>query len=198
MQTGPSKGILAEYFKNNRQYFDSIARQYKDTDPEYYKTHIAPFYNNPFLSSSSAKKEGCAIRSVFMVSILIIIAGVAAVSLFLTKDNAEREPEKITDTEIEKSIEQLGNDEVKPENIEKSLIPSDILDTMASVRTMSDYQKGVMYFKLGDYDKAEAYFSQVKREEPGFSDSRKKLSEIRKLRNERTTEQETPARNRRK
>lgn len=198
MQTGPSKKILAEYFKNNRQYFDSIASQYKETDPEYYNTHIAPFYNNPFYASTSSKKGGCAVRSLFMVSMLILIAGVAAVSLFLSKEKAEKELDKAIDKEIQKSVEQIQSDEVNPENLKESLKPSDILDTLTSVRSMNDYQKGVMYFKIGEFDKAEVYFSQVKRDDPGFPDARKKLSEIRKLRIENSIEQDKPARNSRK
>jgi len=198
MQTGPSKKILAEYFKNNRQYFDSIAKQYKETDPEYYNTHIAPFYNNPFLASTASKKGGCAVRSVFLVSMLVLIAGIAAVSLFLSKEKAERELDRAIDKEIEKSVEKIQSDEVKTENLKKSLKPSDILDTLTSVRKMNDYQKGVLYFNTGDYDKAEVYFSQVKRDDPGFSDARKKLSQIRKLRIENPAERETPSRNDRK
>ncbi len=180
MQKGPSKEALAEYFKNNRQYFDSLANQYKEQDPEYYNKYIAPFYSNPFHSSSTSNKKGCSVRSVLAISILVFIAGIAAVSLFLSKDKIERKLDEEIDRQIDKTIEEIQKDAVKPDRMKKSVNPSDMLDTLSSIQSLNDFQKGMTYFSVGDYDKAEHYFSLVKKDDPLFNEARKKLTEIRK------------------
>lgn len=180
MQKGPSKEALAEYFKNNRQYFDSLANQFKEQDPDYYNKFIAPFYSNPFYSSSASSKKGCSARIVLAVSILVFVAGIAAVSLFLSKDKIERKLDEELDRQIDKTIEQIQKDAVKPDRMNKNINPSEILDTLSSIQSLNEFQKGMTYFSVGDYDKAEHYFSLVKKDDPLFNEARKKLTEIRK------------------
>jgi hypothetical protein len=46
MPSGPSKQELEMYWKDSRQYFDELARYYKESDKAYYDEYIAPFYSN--------------------------------------------------------------------------------------------------------------------------------------------------------
>lgn len=53
----PSKESLENYFKNNRKYFDSLADNLKDTDPEYYNKSIAPFYKKQHTTNNSPEDD---------------------------------------------------------------------------------------------------------------------------------------------
>jgi hypothetical protein len=182
MINGPSKEVLAEYFKNNRLYFDSLAREYKNSDPEYYNKFIAPFYNNPFHASTEKRyynksnatpgKRNSVPLAVFLMSVSIVIAGVV---LFMTTNRAVNlktsESGKDADVKTEKA---------KQENASRKVSPSTILDTLSSIQKLDYFQKGMAYYGAGDYDKAEAYFLQVPRDNIMYDEARKKLSEIRK------------------
>ncbi|MDD5361558.1 MAG: hypothetical protein PHN88_05465 [Ignavibacteria bacterium] len=182
MINGPSKEVLAEYFKNNRLYFDSLAREYKNSDPEYYNKFIAPFYNNPFHASSEKKyystlhaapgKKNSVPLAVFLMSVSILIAGVV---LFMTANRAVN----IQTSDSGKDAD-VKTERAKQENASRKVSPSIILDTLPSIQKLDNFGKGMAYFSAGDYDKAEAYFVQVPKDNIMYDEARKKLSEIRK------------------
>lgn len=85
---GPSKEELKNYFQNNRQYFDELAKYYRELDPKYYEEYITPFYRNPFnASGSGGNKKGC---MTLTVSIALLIAGLTAGIVFFVMQESER------------------------------------------------------------------------------------------------------------
>jgi TolA-binding protein len=148
MTTGPSKEELQDYWANNRQYFDELAKYYLQADREYYSKYIAPFYSNPFKPSSSSKGGGTAkLLVVFIAMIGVIAAGAAA---FLVLMTAKDDNEKII------------SPKVVQDSIIKPVTHSDkIPDTTANIPPAlqsPDYNKGLKYFLNKDYNNAEKYF----------------------------------------
>jgi hypothetical protein len=77
MSSGPSREELLNYWKTSRAYFDELARHYKTSDPDYYKSHIEPFYTNPLYSAGN-KSSGFSNRIIITIIIYIsmIIFGI--------------------------------------------------------------------------------------------------------------------------
>jgi tetratricopeptide (TPR) repeat protein len=164
MSTGPSKEELKNYWESSRQYFDELARYYKEADPAYYKEYIAPFYWNPLYAVSGKRQGGKAVL-VLTAAIFIMVIGAAAVFLFLQTGSI---PEK----------------EVPEEKIEPSKKRVTVPDTPDT-----NYQVGIRYFNEKDYDNAEKYFRRVKSSDPNYVDARKKLNEIRKIKRQELEEE---------
>jgi ATP-dependent Zn protease len=116
---GPSKEELKNYFENNRQYFDELAKYYRESDPVYYKENIAPFYNGLLITSGSKKSaKGCLAVA---MSIAILIIGLAAGLVFFILQQEESD-DKQTIPQIqkeEKVIPKSDSIKVKPENKNK-------------------------------------------------------------------------------
>lgn len=159
---GPSKEELDNYWKNSRQYFDELAKTYKESDPEYYNKFIAPYYSNPFrsVSSSSSGKGKSAIVIVFVaVFLLLIVGGAAALLIFISNDatkNKERIPVSDTTTISHRYDTTITN-------IEE-------LD--------SDYFKGLKYLSQKDYDKAEEHLRKVGKNDKNYKDAQQVLKSI--------------------
>mgnify|MGYP001573122818 CR=1 FL=1 len=159
---GPTKEELANYFKNNRRYFDELAKNYKQADPDYYNKYIAPFYSIPFISAGDKRTTRPAI-AVFAAAMSVFIAGI--VLFFMVNQKSIDEDVNMDKEEIENEIE---SDQVK------------MLDTLAGVKDLGDYEKGIMYYQLGEYDKAEKFLRKVPEGDALYKDAKLKLNEIKK------------------
>ncbi len=159
---GPTREELANYFKNNRKYFDELARHYKRSDTEYYDKYIAPFYNVPFASSTEYRR-GRPVVAVFAAGIAVLIAGI--VMFFLMSQSSIIEDVETDEEEIENEIES--------DNINSP-------DSSEILNELSSYDKGIMYLQLGEYDKAEKYLEQVPENSRFYKDARLKLTETKR------------------
>ena len=86
MSSGPTPEEFRNYWNNNRQYFETLAKYYAETDKEYYRNYIAPFYG-PFRSGSGKPKL------LIFLSAFILVMGiaVAAVLFLVTQKDSEKE-----------------------------------------------------------------------------------------------------------
>jgi len=112
---GPSKEELQNYFQNNRQYFDELAKYYRESDPQYYKENIAPFYSNPFFAAGSKKTgKGCLTVT---LSIAIMIVGLVAGLVFFILQQNEEEPKQKSPViqQEEKKINPADSVKAEPE-----------------------------------------------------------------------------------
>ena len=159
---GPTKEELNNYFKNNRKYFDELAHHYKQTDPSYYDKYIAPFYSIPFISTGGKRAARPAI-AVFAATMFVFIMGI--VLFFMVNQKSIDEDINLDNEETENEIE---SDRVK------------MLDTISSLKDLGDYEKGIMYYQLGEYDKAEKFFEKVPENNVRYKDSKLKLNEIKR------------------
>lgn len=159
---GPSKEELANYFKNNRKYFDELAHHYKQTDPSYYNKYIAPFYSISFISAGEKRTVKPAIAA-FAASMVVFIMGI--VLFFMVNQKSIDEDVNVSEDEIENEIE---SDRVK------------MLDTLSSLKDLGDYEKGIMYYQLGEYNKAEKFLEKVPEGNALYKDAKLKLNEIKK------------------
>ncbi len=158
MQQGPSKEELREYWKNSRQYFDELAKSYRESDPKYYEEYIAPFYRNPLYAMGG--KQGKSGRSVAVIAVFILAIGAGAVFFLMQKETSRNK--KI----IPPAPFKGGTESAK--------------DT-ASTSSESDYATGVKYFNDENYENAEKYLRRVKYSDKNYSDARKKINEIVKI-----------------
>ena len=169
MASGPSKEELQYYYQNNRQYFDSLAKYYADTDREYYNKFIAPFY------STFRPQKGSA-RSVIAVMLFILIMGAAAGVFFMVKSDKPQIKENIQRNRelIEPNIK---IDTVKP--------PVEIVDSSSEIVSdeSEDYEKGMKYYHKLDYANAEKYFNRVPENNRKYKDAQKKLFELKFIKN---------------
>lgn len=164
MSTGPSKEELRNYWESSRQYFDELARYYKEADPAYYKEYIAPFYSNP-LYAVGVKKGGGKAVLVLAAAIFVMVMGAAAVFFFLQSGSI--------------SEKEVPQEKIEPSK--KQVTVPDALDT--------NYNVAIRYFNEKDYDNAEKYLRKVKSSDPNYIDARKKLNEIRKIKREEMEEE---------
>jgi len=156
MESGrPSREQLENYFKNSRQYFDDIAKHYQEVDREYYDKYIAPFYNSPFGAvSSGATKKAASVIAV-AVGLFIAIFGVVVFLLVSQSTDSSVDYEERTT-------------ETKSESIEKD----------SDFEYKTNYEKGLYFYDLGRYKKAEKYFERVKETDDDYEDAQRRLKEI--------------------
>lgn len=167
MQEGPSKEELQNYWNNSRQYFDELAKSYRESDPEYYNKFIAPFYNSPFQTrSSTGSNSGAAKLLVALVLFGVIAAGGIAVFVLMlgqSKDKSKNNPEKRVITETPKA---------------DSVNVTALGDSLKFVTNSADYNVALTYFHAKDYDNAEKYFKMVPKTDKNYRSSQKYLKEI--------------------
>ncbi|MFA5404210.1 MAG: hypothetical protein WC358_04690 [Ignavibacteria bacterium] len=159
---GPTKEELANYFKNNRKYFDELAHHYKQTDPEYYNKYIASFYRTPYISAGG-KRTAKPVIAILAASLSVFIMGI--VLFFMVN-------QKSLDEDINYDKEEIGND-IESDNI-------NMLDTLSNLRELGDYEKGILYYELEEYGKAVKFFEKVPESSPLYKDARKKIVEMKK------------------
>jgi hypothetical protein len=190
MASGPSKQELEMYWNNSRQYFDELAKHYQETDPEYYKKHILPFYNNPFQNTYSAQNKTSGSRAAVMF-VLITFIGVmgigAAAAFFMLRDSSTEFIEEQT-KKVEESI--IGKDLKEFETIEKDSKENTkdsketVIDEEDSEGLNSDDHFIVGSKKIAekDYDKAEYHLKKVKKGTQYYEQSQQLLKNMKYLR----------------
>ena len=155
----PSREQLAKYFKENRRYFDDLAKHYKESDREYYDSHIAPLYYGK--TFAAVKSGGCGAKGFIVLAALGVVAA-GAVGIFFLLD-VRTEPETI-EYKIEKPAEEntptVPGDETG--KTKEKVAPPD------SPAFGSDYDDGMYYFQKGNYKKAEEHFKKVKEDDPNY------------------------------
>ncbi len=156
MSNGPSKEDLEFYWQNSRQYFDELAEHYQQADPEYYRTYIKPFYDNPF--RSTGKKNPTSVKSgakFIVIAVLFLVAAGAGAVFFLIS--------KSTDT-VEKKFEEKINKMVNPPEEKKSEEKVNETANEEDTKDLSDEDKyiiGAKYISEKKYDKAVYYLKRI-------------------------------------
>jgi hypothetical protein len=175
---GPSKEQLEYYFKNSRQYFDELAKQFYDSDRDYYNKFIAPFYGSPFGGAPHKTNSAGSRSAVFLVAGAVVALLVAGISFFLTlqkPDDTNYEQKK----EIEETHEKARS---KPDEQVKQ--PDSQTE---SNKKLSDYDNGLKFYNQKDYDVAQRYFNKVTKDDDNYDDAQNKIEQIKKLRNENSS-----------
>lgn len=172
---GPSKEELANYFKHNRKYFDELAENYRKTDPDYYNKYIAPFYHNQF--SSPVGKRG-APRFVLAISGAMFALVMAIVIVVTITQNAHNK-------KTMEVIEKLGNRETEDVKIDENDLfnqtdLSKMMDTMEAAKDLANFNEGVFFYKLQDFENARKYLEEVTEKSPKYPEAEKLLKEIKK------------------
>lgn len=183
MAGGPSKEELQMYWQNSRQYFDELANHYRQADPEYYRTNIQPFYDNPFANVQSNRRSGGGIKLVFVaVAFLVLIAAGAGVFFMVFQSDIKTETDK-----LEKRLESVDEPEVK-EKKEKTEKPGKEL-TVPEEEEDTDGMTSDDHFIVGskkiadkDYDKAEYHLKKVKPGSQYYRQSKELLKNMELLR----------------
>lgn len=190
MASGPSKKELEMYWNNSRQYFDELAKHYQETDPQYYKQNILPFYNNPFQNTYSAqnKRSGSKTAALFVAIAVLVIIGVGAAGLFFVLRDSSTEFIEEQTKKVEESI--TGKDSKEFETIEKDP-KSNTRDSKETVVDEED-DEGMGsedHFIVGskkiaekDYDKAEYHLKKVKKGTQYYEQSQELLKNMKYLR----------------
>ncbi len=159
---GPSKEELDNYWKNSRQYFDELAKTYKESDPEYYNKFIAPYYSNPFASVSSSQSSGkgkpvVVVLFVAMFFFLVIGAGAFLIFYFIGDEQNNNEVTKKDTTFVS-------------HRSDTTITNIDELD--------QDYFKGLKYLSQKDYDKAEEHLRKVDKNDKNYKSAQQVLKSI--------------------
>lgn len=167
---GPSKEELANYYKNNRKYFDELAKHFKQTDTAYYNQYIAPFYDNSFVSISG-KRSGRPIIAIFVAMLAVLISGI--IMFFV----ANKESSNVREYEKNGAKQKINTDSIN-DNYDIQSDQREMLDTLSTIKDLGDYEKGIMYYNFGDYDKAKKYLQKIQRNDILYKDAKEKLKEI--------------------
>jgi len=190
MASGPSKQELEMYWNNSRQYFDELAKHYQETDPEYYKKHILPFYNNPFQNTYTAqnKRSGSKAAVLFVVIAVFAILGIGAAGLFFvlsdsSSDFIEEQTKKVEESIIGKDSKEFETIEKEPEGNTKDSKET-VVDEEDSDGLSSDDHFIVGSKKIAekDYDKAEYHLKKVKKGTQYYEQSQELLKNMKYLR----------------
>jgi hypothetical protein len=168
---GPSKEELANYFRNNRKYFDDLANHFRQSDPEYYNQYIAPFYGSSFTAISS-KKAGRPIIALIVGVFFLMTSGIIVFFVLQTTS-------KTDNTFDEEKVRNVNSENTDPE-IEIKSGYQKMLDTMPAIKNLGDYEKGIMYYNLGDYKNAEKFLKKVPESSIMHKDAEEKLKDISK------------------
>lgn len=186
----PSKEQLEYYFKTSRLYFDQIAKQYAETDKEYYTKMIAPFYG-PFSGLSSSRAGGVTtsvssggVKIFAALGFIMAIMGVAAVIYIFGEnqfdsgtdaDETETIAESVTyETTYTYSNKTDIKEEEKPPT---TTTPAE----NKSIEDMTNYELGEKYFNEQEWDKAEEHYKLVKPGDDHYTEVSIKLMAVKKI-----------------
>jgi uncharacterized membrane-anchored protein YhcB (DUF1043 family) len=170
---GPSKEELEKYFKENRKYFDELAKNYKRSDPEYYKKYIAPLLGE--LVDYKFNKKAAPMRAGLIAGIALVFSIGIFFVVFFVKDRSEKKP-AITLEEIEKLKKEV---EVNLDTVNSKILETEkLLDTMDTVKKNYDYIHGKFLFKLRKYEEAEEYLKRVPKTHQEYEQVEYMLKEI--------------------
>jgi hypothetical protein len=178
----PSKEQLESYFKMSRQYFDQIAKQYAETDKEYYNKMIAPFYGGfsgltrPAGVTSSVSSAGVKIFAA--LGFMIAIMGVAVV-IFVVGENrfgSGSDPD-----ETETISQSVTSETTYTYSDTKTLTKDPKSKTEENDGGMSHYELGEKYFTEQEWDKAEEHYKQVQPGDRHYQEVKIKLMAIKQI-----------------
>jgi len=164
MASGPSKEELQHYFQNNRQYFDSLAKYYIETDREYYNKFIAPFY-------SSFRPQKSSPKLIISIMLFISIMGGAAL-VYLVMDSDKPVKKETTGRNHEIINQDIIIDTIKP------LVEKTDSSSVVTSNDSEDYEKGMKYYHKADFSNAEKYFKLVPKNNKKYVEAQKKLYEL--------------------
>jgi t-SNARE complex subunit (syntaxin) len=181
MSSGPSKQELDMYWKNSRQYFDELAKHYRETDPEYYNKYIAPYYANPFVSqpefqTQSSGKQGSTVTGggskilTVMIAMILLIVGMGAAVFFLLNKAPET-------NERSRSVEKETRQTNQPEDQKIEEVSPE--ETPGIKEPSGEYTKGVEYFEKNEFDLAVKHLNRVSSNDPNYKDAQRLLKIIR-------------------
>jgi|SRR4030095_3862158 len=183
MPSGPSKQELEMYWRDSRQYFDELARYYKDSDKAYYDEYIAPFYNNSIYSvtGSSGKKGGGMKLLVVLVIFFFLIAGAGAVFFFVISEYSSKDIDPLFK---EKKTEAVNKEETATNNKEEPVTKENEKEPGDDSSLSSDDHFIIGSKKIGekDYDKAEYHLKQVKPGTQYYEQAKQLLENMKYLR----------------
>lgn len=166
MENGkPSKEQLESYFKTSRKYFDELAKQYMQNDREYYDKYIAPYYSsftNPLAKtrSSESVKVFIYIMAIVMFSMIVLVStvlyykGFSLGDVFLFEDEPDETEtmyETVTTTERK----------ITPGTDAK-------FDSLTISYLKTDFEKGVYYYGMKNYEQAEYYLKKVEKGDKNY------------------------------
>ena len=174
--SGPSKDELRDYWTNNRQYFDELAKYYLEADREYYDKFIAPFYSNPFGSAPRSQTgNGSGVRILVLLVAVIGVLAAGAVAFFVMMPGG---PDSGDDKQV--IAPRVIADTVKKTETEIKVSA----DTTAKiVKTNSPYyDKAQKYYHAKDYDAAEKYYNLIDKNDVNYMNAQKRLFEIKMIR----------------
>lgn len=177
MSSGPSKQELDMYWKNSRQYFDELAKHYRETDPEYYNKYIAPYYANPFVSqgnSGGAHVSGSGGSKALSVAVsaALLVAGLSAGIFFFLRTE---QPAEDKGRSVKRIVEPVQP--VQPDAEKKNETAPE--ETPTTVEPSEEYEKGLEYFSKKEFDKAEEHLKKVSPDDPSYKNAQRLLQLIR-------------------
>jgi hypothetical protein len=178
---GPTKEELEKYFKNNRKYFDELAKNYKITDPDYYNKNIAPFYGYTF--DSAGNKKPSPRRLVIMAGLAIAVSFGISLLVFFIQDKSERKP-IITAEQVEELAEESSHSKIDT-GIVNNITSQKLLDTMEKAKDNANFNHGKFLFKVKKYEEAEEYLKKVPKSHPEYEQVEYMLKEIKKYKKEK-------------
>jgi hypothetical protein len=184
MSNGPSKQDLEMYWQSSRQYFDELAKYYQQSDPEYYKEYILPFYNNPFRSQGESpagttrRSSGARPLAVIAAMLVLLIAGAAAfVFVYIGSENTDKEVEKLFNSGDDKQ-----DVKARDKDDEKS---DDQKNTETDINELSpedNFIIGSKYLGEKKYDKAEYHLKKIKPGDKYYEQSQQLLKNMKFIR----------------
>lgn len=190
MATGPSKQELEMYWQNSRQYFDELAKHYKQADPQYYKEYIEPFYSNPFRGTYESKQSRGGAGKAIIVIVALLVLGIAGAASFMifylgNDDTGSKELEKIikdidsekktVDKETTTEKESTDNNDVNKKPTENETDPDERSDQDHFIEASKKISEK-------DYDKAEYHLKKVKKGSEYYEQAQQMLKNMKFLR----------------
>jgi hypothetical protein len=181
----PSREQLEEHYKTSRKYFDDMAEHYKETDPDYYHSTIAPIIRKHRYSNAAGYDETTAKRSMALTVVAVLVLVGVAMGVFFILSTSSEEPNP-----VDKMYEQMEKG-LNEDGTQKA--PAPIRETQRTIESdpslqdgteeglddnMSDFEKGVFYYDQAAYGQAASYFGKVKPGDPNYDDAQKYISEI--------------------
>lgn len=175
------------YWQNSRQYFDELAKHYQQTDPQYYKEYIQPFYSNPFRTSgnsttTSSKQGSGGAKMVVVAVLMLLIVGVAGVAFFLMFQTSDIDnifdEKKPTQKETIQRETVPKSEEVTPTPLEESTED----ENPGLLSPEDNFIIGSKYLSEKKYDEAEYHLKQIKPGQKYYKEAQQLLINMKYIR----------------
>jgi len=171
----PSREELENYFKNNRKYFDELAKNYKITDPDYYKKNIEPFYSG---FGDLQKGRNTKPNRLFAITGLAMVMALGIFFLIFSMKQKSLIKQEITPEEIEILKNEVST---KLDTVNQKILETEkLLDTMNKVKKNYDFNHGKFLFKVRKFEEAEKFLKKVPKDHPEYQQVEYMLLEISK------------------